>query len=255
MVFALAAVATILACVFALATLQRASEGRGPHQWAWTVALVCFAAASAALAVGASTGFDAGTYKVFYLMGAILSVPWLALGTVFLLFGGVAGRRVRGGLVFFSGLAAGAVLVAAVEPIAGPAIPVGREVFVPGLPRVLAAIASSGGALVIVTGALWSLVRLLRAADVPGRARLAAANALVALGTLVLSSGGLVQGRIGDDEAFAITLALGIAVVYSGFLVADGVRRPTAGPAPSPDPSSAPRPVPVAHCGDGPQRG
>lgn len=251
MVFALAAVATILACVFALATLQRASEGRGPHQWAWTVALACFAAASAALAVGASTGWDAGTYKVFYLMGAILSVPWLALGTVFLLFGGAVGRRARGGLVFFSGLAAGAVLVATLAPISGPAIPVGREVFVPALPRVLAAVASSGGALVIVVGAVWSLVRLLRSAGVPGRARLAAANALVALGTLVLSSGGLVQGRMGHDEAFAVTLALGIAVVYTGFLVADGVRRPAAAPAlPSPPPSA-----PVAFCGDGPQRG
>jgi hypothetical protein len=48
----------------------------------------------------------------------------------------------------------------------------------------------------------------------------------VALGTLVLSSGGLVQGFVGHDESFALTLATGIAVIYAGFLVADGVRRP-----------------------------
>jgi hypothetical protein len=223
-VFALAAAATVLACLFAMATFQRAAEGRGPHQWAWTVALVCFAAASAALALGASTGWDAGTYKVFYLCGAIVSVPWLALGTVFLLLGGAVGRRVRTVIVFFSGLALGAIALAGLDPVTGTEIPVGKDVFTQALPRILAAIASGLGATVIVVGALWSLARLLTAdgGEGSGRGRLAAANALVALGTLVLSSGGLVQGFVGHDEAFALTLAVGIAVIYAGFLVADG---------------------------------
>lgn len=224
MEFALAATATVLACLFAMATFQRAAAGRGPHQWAWTVALVLFAAASVALALGVSTGWDTGTYKVFYLCGAILSVPWLALGTVFLLFGGSVGRRVRTGVVFFSGLALGVVLLATVEPVSGTEIPVGRDTFTQALPRVLAAIASGLGATVIIVGALWSLARLLGSDDVPGRGRLALANALVALGTLVLSSGGLLQGFVGHDEAFALTLAVGIAVIYTGFLVADGTR-------------------------------
>jgi hypothetical protein len=224
MVFALAAVATLLASLFAMATFQRAASGRGPHQGAWTVALVLFAAASAALALGTSTGWDPGTYKVFYCCGAILSVPWLALGTVFLLFGGAVGRRVRGGLVFYSGLAVGALLLASMDPVSGTEIPVGKDVFTQVLPRVLAAVGSGLGATVIIVGALWSLVGLLRADDVPGRGRLASANALVALGTLVLSSGGLVQGFVGHDEAFALSLAVGIAIIYSGFLVADGSR-------------------------------
>lgn len=228
MVFALAAVATVLACLFAMATFQRAAAGRGPHQWAWTVALVLFAAASAALALGVSTGWDDGTYKVFYLCGAIASVPWLALGTVFLLFGGAAGRRVRGWLVFFSGLALGAILLAGMEPVSGTEIPVGKDTFTQALPRILAAVASGVGATFIIVGALWSLARLLRTDDVPGRSRLAGANALVALGTVTLSSGGLLQGFVGHDEAFALTLAVGIAVIYAGFLVADGSRAPRA---------------------------
>jgi hypothetical protein len=40
----------------------------------------------------------------------------------------------------------------------------------------------------------------------------------------VLSSGGLRQGIVGSDEAFALTLAAGIAVIYAGFAVASGVR-------------------------------
>jgi hypothetical protein len=222
-VFALAAAATVLASLFAMATGQRA--GRGPHQQAWTVALVLFVAASAALAVGASTGWDDGTYRVFFLCGAVVTVPWLALGSVFLLAGGAAGRRARVAVVFFSGLAAGVVLTANMQPITGTAIPVAKEVFETAAPRALAGIGSGVGATVIVVGAVYSAVRLLRARDAPGRGRLAAANALIAVGTLVLSSGGLTQGFIGQDEAFALSLATGIAVIYTGFLVADAAPR------------------------------
>ena len=42
----------------------------------------------------------------------------------------------------------------------------------------------------------------------------------VLLGTLVLSGGGTLQGVLGHDEAFTLSLASGIAVIYAGFLVA-----------------------------------
>jgi len=103
-------------------------------------------------------------------------------------------------------------------------------VFTQALPRILAAVASGLGATVIVVGALWSATRLVGPEGGPGRARLALANGLVAAGTLVLSSGGLVQGFVGHDEAFALTLAVGIGIIYAGFLVADGVRRPSPAP-------------------------
>ena len=53
----------------------------------------------------------------------------------------------------------------------------------------------------------------------------------------MLSSGGLLQGVVGSDEAFALTLAVGIAVIYAGFAVASGVRRQVvAAPDAVPDP-------------------
>jgi len=113
--------------------------------------------------------------------------------------------------------------------VAGSAtIPVGKEVF--GVfPRVLAGVGSGLGAVVVFGGAVWSAVRFARAAR--GRAasprpggpppgRMAAANTLIALGTLVLSGGGTLQGILGHDEAFTASLAGGIAVIYAGFLVA-----------------------------------
>jgi hypothetical protein len=222
MVVALAFVATAVATLFAQATLVRYTRDHRPQDRAWTISLALFALASAALATGVSTGWDDATFRIFYLLGAVVTVPWLALGTLYLLLGMERGRRVEWGLVFFSGLAAGVVLAAPLEAtISGTAIPVGSDVFGP-FPRVLAAVGSGVGATVIIAGALWSAVRFARARAVPGNGRRAAANVLIAAGTIVLSSGGLLQGIAGKDEAFVITLASGITVIYAGFLVASG---------------------------------
>lgn len=227
-VIGLAFFATAVASLFAEATFVRWTARHQPHLAAWTVALAMFAGASAALAVGVSTGWDTGTFRVFYLLGAVLNVPWLALGTVYLLFGRERGDRTRLWLLVFTGLAAGVVLAAPMESVSGVEIPVGSDVF-GAFPRALAAIGSGVGAVVILGGALWSGYRFARdrtprPAD---RGRLAAANGLIALGTLVLSSGGLVQGFVGHDEAFTISLAVGITVIYAGFLVAEGKRPAT----------------------------
>ncbi len=218
--------ATAIATLFAQATGLRALRRRQPHEVAWTVALVMFALASAALSVGVTTGWDGPTFRAFYLLGAVLNVPWLALGTVYLLAGPRRGRRAQWALVFFSGLAAGVVLAAPMHTVpTGTDIPSGREVFGAG-PRVLAAVGSSGGAAVILGGALWSAWVFARSRGRPGAGRRVAANGCVAAGTFVLAGGGLVQGRLGENEAFALSLLLGIAVIYTGFLIA------TAGPPP-----------------------
>src|SRR5918912_1946028 len=226
MVAGLSFLATAVATLFAEATFARWRRKRSPHEAAWTVALALFALASAALATGTSTGWDRGTFRVFYLFGAVLNVPWLGLGTIFLLFGPQTGRRVRAALLFFSGLAAGVLLTAPIHgDVTGSAIPVGKDVF--GVfPRVLAAAGSGLGAVVVFVGAAWSAGRFARVAR--GRAGgtgvspgvMAGANSLIAAGTLVLSGGGLLQGVVGHDEAFAISLATGITVIYAGFLVA-----------------------------------
>ncbi len=229
MVAGLAFLATAVATLFAQATGVRYSRTKAPHQGAWTFALALFALASAALATAASTGWDQGTFRAFYLLGAVLNVPWLALGTVYLLGGRRIGDRVRSGLVWFTGISIGVLLAA---PIHGAilregGIPVGKDHF-DALPRVLAGVGSGVGAIVVFGGAVYSAVRFARR-RAPGTGFLAGGNALIALGTLVLSSGGLIQGAVGQDEAFAITLAVGIVVVYAGFVVASSGGRPTAG--------------------------
>ena len=229
MVAGLAFLATAVATVFAQATGASYARSKAPHQGAWSFALALFALASAALATAASTGWDRGTFRAFYLLGAVLNVPWLALGTIYLLGGRRIGDRVRTGLVLFSGVAIGALLAAPIHGVIARdgGIPVGKDHF-GALPRVLAAVGSGAGAVVVFGGALYSAVRFARRRT-PGSGSLAGGNALIALGTVVLSSGGLLQGAVGHDEAFTISLAAGIVAVYAGFVVASSGRRPSSG--------------------------
>jgi hypothetical protein len=218
-VVALAFVATAVSSLFAQAMLVRYTRDRRPQDGAWALALGMFALASVALATGTATGWDKGTFRIFYLFGAVLDVPWLALGTVYLLASPPVARRTRQGLLVFSGFAAGVLVSAPMDPVHGTAIPVGKDVF-GALPRILAAVGSGIGATDIIGGAVYSAIRFAKDRRAPGHARLAGANVLIALGTLILSSGGLVQGAVGHDEAFTVTLAIGITVIYGGFLLA-----------------------------------
>lgn len=226
MVATLAFVATVISTLFAQATLVRWTKGRAPHNRAWAISLALFALASAMLFVGTTTGWDRGIFRAFYLFGAVLNVPWLALGSIYLLAGPAWGRRVERFLVFVSGLAVGVLVTAPMDAsaITRDAIPDGKEVF--GVfPRVLAGVGSGVGATVVLVGAMWSMVRYSRqraeqGAD-PFAARMVVANALIALGTIVLGSTGTLKGVAGGkDAAFALGVALGIAVIYAGFAVA-----------------------------------
>lgn len=225
---ALAAAATLVAVAFCLSTLDRWLRRRRPHELAWTVSLALFAVGSLALWWSESAGWGLGSFRVFYLAGAVLNVPWLALGTVYLLAGVRTGNVVRWWLVFLSGLAVGVVGFAPTKaPIDPDEFPTGKEVF--GVaPRVLAAVGSGVAAVVIIAGALWSAWRVWRGRNpsldgsrsVAAPGRLVLGNVLIAIGTLVLSGSGTLAGRLGEDRAFAITLLAGIVVLFAGFLVA-----------------------------------
>jgi hypothetical protein len=231
---ALAASATLVAVGFALSTMDRWLRRRRPHELAWSVSLALFAVGAGALWWAETTGWSLASFRVFYLAGAVLNVPWLALGTVYLLAGRAIGDRVRSWLVLFSGLGAGIVLFAPTRTgVSGKDLPTGTDVF--GVaPRVLAAVGSGIAAIVIIAGALWSAYRLARRREpaLPGVRRAASSpaqlvigNLLIAAGTIVLSASGTLAGRLGKDTAFSLTLLIGIAVLFAGFLVASTMRR------------------------------
>jgi hypothetical protein len=229
---ALAATATLVAVAFALSTFERWLARRRPHELAWTVSLAFFAAASAALWLGATRGWDAPTFRAFFLFGAILNVPWLALGSVYLLAGRRIGDPIATGVALVSAFAAGVLVVVPLEaPLPVEGLPRGKDVFPVGV-RAMAAVASGVGAVVVIALALWSVWRLLRgrsrgvAGPVAAPGRLAAGNLLIVAGTLVLSASGSLNARLGEMEAFAVTLVVGVVLLFAGFLVATSASAP-----------------------------
>jgi len=80
-------VAAAASAAFAVAVLRQYAARRRPYQLAWGIALSMFTVASLALTVGVVAGWTPVSFKLYYLFGAVLNVPWLALGTVELLAG------------------------------------------------------------------------------------------------------------------------------------------------------------------------
>ena len=224
---ALAGTATLIATAFTLSTADRWIKRRQPHELAWSIAMSLFAMGSACLWWAESTGWNLFVFRMFFLAGAVLNVSWLALGTVYLLGGQQLGNRVRQVLIWLSGFATGIVLVAqSKSEVVTDQFPTGKEVF--GVaPRVLAAVGSGVPALVIIFGALWSAWRVLRKKNpaLSTGAKRSVFSVLIATGTLVLSASGTLAGRFGEDRAFAITLLIGVSILFFGFLVASNSTR------------------------------
>jgi hypothetical protein len=130
------------------------------------------------------------------------------------------GDRGAVAVVLFTMFAAGVMAAAPLTgAIPGDRLPQGSDVFGP-LPRALAGVASGGGALVVIGGAVWSAWRFRRG-------RMVWANVLIATGTLVTGASGLFNSVLDEMEAFAVTLVVGISLIFAGFLVATAARRVT----------------------------
>lgn len=215
---ALATGASLVSLAFALSTFERWLARRRRHELAWSVSLLQFSLASAALAAGAGLGWSGTWFRLFYLFGAITNVPFLALGTVYLLGGERRGDVCAAVVALLAAFAAGVLTMA---PLTGAiprdTLPQGSEVF-GALPRVMAAVASGVGATVVIAGAVWSAWRFRRG-------RMLWANVLIAAGTTITGMSGLLNSVMDEMDAFALTLTVGITVLFAGFLVA------TSGPA------------------------
>lgn len=210
---ALATGAALVALAFSMSTFERWLARRRRHELAWSVALLQFALASAALAAGAGLGWNGTWFRLFYLFGAITNVPFLALGTVYLLGGQRRGDAWAAVVALFAAFAAGVLTMAPfTASVPRDTLPQGSEVF-GALPRIMAAVASGVGATVIILGAVWSAWRFRRG-------RMLWANVLIALGTTITGMSGLLNSVMDEMDGFAITLTVGITVIFAGFLVA-----------------------------------
>jgi hypothetical protein len=209
--------AALVASAFAVDLIRDFRRRRRPHAAAFAAGISLFAIASWALASGLTFGWAGWSYRLFFLLGAIINVPLLALGSMFL----VVGRR-AGHITFILTGAFAAIsttlttTVAFVRPLPEGGIP--HDIF-PAIsegfgPRLLAAIGGGLGATILIVLAVVSVIRFWRT-----NRRLVWGNALIVAGTLAASLGGT-RLAIGEGATFAISLVLAAGLIWAGYRVA-----------------------------------
>jgi hypothetical protein len=214
----LSSAAAVVSAAFAGSLFRQFARRRRSHNLVWALAMVTFALASTCASLGVLVGWTDASFRTYYLFGAVINVPLLALGTVYLHAPSKPAHAVAACVLLACGLAAAAVwsteLEASVTGVGGR-IPAGSEVM-PEAMRRLSRLYSYSGFVVVVAGAAYSALRLLRRPGIGSR-RLAQANALVALGTAIVAVGSAFA-RHGAGTIFAAGLAIGVTVMFLGFL-------------------------------------
>jgi hypothetical protein len=207
------AITAIVAAAFALVVVRQYGGHRRTYQLMWAIGFAMFAVAAFAGYLARSGGTTETDYRVFYLLGAILNVAWLGLGTVYLLARRPWSSVALGLVVLLSLVAVYAVWGAPVNVAAaadnGKGFPDGS------MPRILAGVGSGLGSVVLIGGALWSAWVFLRRRH---NGRRALANVIIAVGVLIVAAGGTATFT-GASGVLELANLVGLSVMFAGFLL------------------------------------
>jgi hypothetical protein len=220
-VIAFPAAAALVSAIFAIQLLTSWAHRKRLSQLAWGVAMTMYAIASLAVAAGVSGGWDPTLYRLYWLFGACLNVPYLALGSVALLQKKPVTALLLA-LVFVSTLIAVIVVASsAVHLGASPRnIPRGSEAWGKGtLAAKLPTYMSIPAYVIVVLIAVASS----RGGKLP--AHRIRGNWLIAIGATLVAAGAPFA-RYGRGSAFSVFLAVGVIVMYLGFRLASRMPRP-----------------------------
>jgi hypothetical protein len=215
-VFPLAA--ALVAVLFAAALVRRYAGSRRPYELVWALALLMYAGASLAVAFGVANGWTSGGFRVYWVLGAVLNVPFLAAGELELLF---HGRGVRWTLyvllAFITAYTVAVVRTADIHPAAlAQDLPSGKEVFgnataAHRLPQVVAIPAY----LVLLGGTMWSAWRMRGRPELQDRFW---GTLVIAFGATIIAVFGSAFAALGYLVPFSLSLLVGICVMFIGFL-------------------------------------
>jgi hypothetical protein len=227
-VFPLAAGA--VASVFAVRLGRQFATRRRPYQLLWAMAMLMYGAACLAVVFGVAGGWSLAEYQVFWVLGAVLNVPFLAAGEIDLLTRNRTVSAVLGlVLVFVTAYAVATTRTAAFDPSTlAQDLPSGKEVFGAGSPaHRLPQLISIPSYLILVGGAAWSAWRMRGRPELRDRFT---GTLWIAIGATVIAGVGSAFAATGNLLAFSISLLVGIATMFWGFVRASRVRgRPLAG--------------------------
>ena len=215
--FASAIMAAAAAGAAAAAMTLEYSRTRRPHAICWAISLALFAVACAVLALAAAVGWSVWLFRLYYLAGGTLTVPWMALGAAYL-FGPI--RLARAGLLATLALSTVSVAVSVLSRVAVPsgghgALPELRQALAAApVARALALVANAGGTCVAV-------FLLLRASSVYRRKGVlpdkSIGGVVISIGIAAAAVGGALAA-VQSVSYLAPSLAIGAVLMLAGFV-------------------------------------
>jgi len=230
--------ATAISAAFSLTLLMQYRAKPRPYLLAWSVALGIYAVAALTEVIGAAAGWNPLLYRTYYYFGGILVVGVLALGTIYLLAPRF-GRSALLILVVLGGVGLAGTLGASLQP----GLLQTREV--PSVDTIrlehgafnaiailMAAVLNSVGSVILIGGALWSAYGAWRKGGAQSRLM---ANILIAAGAFIVAGASTLTRLFHVYELFYVGQAIGVLVIFGGFLTAQRApsRASNLNPAPS----------------------
>lgn len=218
----LPALASIVSLACAVLLGRDARRRATPDKIAWLIAFSLFSLAAAAEVFGSLIGWSPLLVRGYYLAGAMLVVGFLGLGQLYLL---VPNRiaRVGPGLALFVVAVAAALLLD--SPVDSTRLASdGWHALERGPALVALTVALNVlGTATVVGGAIFSAWQFWRRGIFRHRMF---GCLLIALGTLVVASGGTLT-RLGQPDYLYIAMAIGASIIFAGYLEARRREAPT----------------------------
>jgi len=220
-----------VAAAFGWMLLARYLARRRPAEASWTVAMFMFAVASFAMFLGVVWGWTPTEYRLYWLFGAILNVPYLFLGEAYLLARRRTAVHVLGVAVLLASVYAAVVVFRA--PIVADGLeahlPLGKDAFAPGSAAYrLAQLYAFPAYFLLLFGLVWSSWQMRGRPEL--RNRTVGTLGIAAGATIVAIASGVGAGY-DVVPLFSVGLAAGVSVMFWGFLQAVKPSPPVVAPA------------------------
>jgi hypothetical protein len=202
--------------LFTLALVRRLARSRSLYLASWSAALLFFTVGAGALWYGSAFGWSGVSFRTYYVFGALLGVPFLALGQVQLLVTRRSGELAALLVAFYCAVAGFVVVLSPFEGgarVSGDRLPDGSHLY-PTLARALIGVSNGAGTVVLIVGVALSISRQWRRGPA-ARARCYGLG-LIVLGAFAAGTGGTLT-FLGRTGANAVGILVGVTLMFIGF--------------------------------------
>lgn len=229
--------ATAISAAFALTLWVQYRAKHRPYLLAWAVALGFYAIAALTEVIGAAGGWNPLLYRTYYFFGAIILVGLLALGSIYLLAPQFS-RTALWVLIVLAAIGLAGILGAHLQAVKLEThqVPDADTIKAQGglfnvLAILMAALISTVGSIILIGGALWSAYRTWRKGGAQSRL---VANILIAAGAFIVAGASTLTRLFHVYELFYVGQAIGVLVMFGGFLAAQRAPQRAANLKPAP---------------------